>query len=154
MITGDFLAMSSATDNVQPSPLPNAWRIGSLTIAGVVLGLFDLMFCAAVLALGKYRLGFDVATLQTVTLVTLVFSGQGVFYVVRERQRIWSSRPSNIVLMSSAADLLFVPTLAVRGILMAPLPVGVVAGIFAAAVVFAFALDEVKVQVFRRLRMG
>ena len=153
MITGDFLAMSSTTDNVRPSPLPNAWRIGSLTVAGVVMGLFDLMFCAAVLALGKYRLGFDVPTLQTLTLVTLVFSGQGVFYVVRERQRIWSSRPSNIVLLSSAADLLFVPTLAVRGVLMAPLPVAVVAGIFAAAVVFAFALDEVKVQVFRRLRM-
>jgi len=45
-------------------------------------------------------------------------------------------------------------TLAVRGVLMAPLPLAVVAGIFAAAVVFAFALDEVKVQVFRRLRMG
>ena len=92
-------------------------------------------------------------TLQTLTLVTLVFSGQGVFYVVRERQRIWSSRPSNIVLMSSAADLLIVPTLAGRGVPMAPLPVGLVAGVVAAAVVFAFALDEVKVQVFRRLRM-
>ena len=35
MIAGDFLAMSLTTDNVRPSPMPNAWRIGSLTIAGV-----------------------------------------------------------------------------------------------------------------------
>ena len=31
MITGDFLSMSLTTDNVRPSPMPNAWRIGSLT---------------------------------------------------------------------------------------------------------------------------
>ena len=35
MITGDFLGMSLTTDNVRPSPAPNAWRIGNLTIAGV-----------------------------------------------------------------------------------------------------------------------
>jgi H+-transporting ATPase len=88
MITGDFLAMSSTTDNVVPSPMPNTWRIDSLTIAGVIIGLFDLIFCVAVLAFGKYRLGFGVETLQALTLVTLVFSGQRVFYVVRERRRI------------------------------------------------------------------
>ena len=31
MITGDFLGMSLTTDNVRPSPAPNAWRIGNLT---------------------------------------------------------------------------------------------------------------------------
>ena len=39
MITGDFLAMSLTTDNVRPSPTPNAWRIGTLTIAGVFMGV-------------------------------------------------------------------------------------------------------------------
>ena len=39
MITGDFLGMSLTTDNVRPSPLPNAWRIGRLTIAGVFMGV-------------------------------------------------------------------------------------------------------------------
>ncbi len=39
MIAGDFLAMSLTTDNVRPSPMPNAWRIGNLTIAGVIMGI-------------------------------------------------------------------------------------------------------------------
>ena len=34
MITGDFLGMSLTTDNVRPSPTPNAWHIGNLTICG------------------------------------------------------------------------------------------------------------------------
>ncbi|HTP96461.1 MAG TPA: HAD-IC family P-type ATPase [Burkholderiales bacterium] len=154
MITGDFLAMSSTTDNVVPSASPNKWRIDDLTIAGVVMGLFDLAFCAGVLAIGRYELGLDVPTLQTLTLVTLVFNGQAVFYTVRERRRLWSSRPSTLVILCSVADILLVPTLAVGGVLMAPLPVTLVAGVAAAAVVLAFTLDGVKALMFGWLKVA
>ncbi len=50
MITGDLLAMSLTTDDVQPSPTPNVWDIGSLTTAGVIMGTGDLVLCTAVLA--------------------------------------------------------------------------------------------------------
>jgi len=50
LIAGDILAMSLTTDNVAPSPKPNAWRINSLTIAGAVIGVGQLAFCAGVLA--------------------------------------------------------------------------------------------------------
>jgi H+-transporting ATPase len=153
MITGDFLAMSSTTDNVRPSAQPNAWRIDSLTIAGVVIGLCDLAFCAAILAVGKYQLGFDLDRLRTLALVTLLFNGQAVFYVVRERQRLWSSWPSPIVITSSIADLAIIPTMAVKGILMASLPMPVVLGVFAASLALALVLDQVKVAVFSWLRM-
>jgi len=46
MITGDFLGMSLTTDKVRPSPAPNAWQIGNLTIAGVAMGIGELAFCA------------------------------------------------------------------------------------------------------------
>ena len=64
MITGDFLGMSLTTDNVRPSPMPNAWRVGNLTIAGVFMGISELVFCTAVLAVGKFRLGLGIETLQ------------------------------------------------------------------------------------------
>lgn len=153
MITGDFLAMSATTDNVEPSPQPNAWRIGSLTIAGVVMGFCDLLFCTATLAVGKYGLELPLAALQTLTLVMLVFNGQAVFYVVRERRRMWSSRPSPVVILASFADMAIIPTLAALGILMAPIPVGLIASVFAAAVALAFVLDSVKLALFSRLRM-
>ena len=153
MITGDFLAMSSTTDNVRPSAKPNAWKIRDLTVAGVVLGLFDLAFCVAVLLIGRNYLHLGIDELRTLTLVNLVFSGQAIFYVVRERRHLWSSRPSRIVIACSIADLLIVPTLAVGGILMAPLQLPLVAAVFAGAVIFAFALDAVKGLVFRALKM-
>jgi H+-transporting ATPase len=153
MITGDFLAMSSTTDNVRPSPTPNTWRIDRLTIAGLILGVFDLVFCAAALAIGKFQLDFDIDTLRTFTLVTLTFSGQAIFYVVRERERMWASRPSLIVVLSSVADLLIIPSLAITGTLMAPLSPVVVMAMFAASIVLALLLDQVKVAVFSHLKM-
>ena len=151
MLTGDLLGMSLATDNVRPSPLPNAWRIGQLTIAGVFMGISELVFCTAVLAIGKFRLGFGVETLRTIAFVAIVFGNQATTYTNRERQRLGSARPSLWLVGSSVVDVLIASTLATRGIAMAPLPVIVVGGALVAAAVFAVILDLAKVPVFRRL---
>jgi len=154
MVTGDFLAMSSSTDNVRPSPTPSVWKIGNLTIAGIIMGVFDLVFCVASLATGKFVLHLDTGTLRTLTVVTLVFSGQAVFYVARERRHLWNSRPGRWLIVSSIIDLTLISTLAINGILMTALPIVFVAGVFAAAAVFALVLDEVKVLLFRRLEIA
>src|SRR6202451_1465119 len=57
MLTGDLLGMSLTTDNVRPSPTPNVWRIGPLTIAGVFTGISELLLCTAVLTFAKFSLG-------------------------------------------------------------------------------------------------
>ncbi|MDI9847458.1 HAD-IC family P-type ATPase [Rhodoblastus sp. 17X3] len=154
MITGDFLAMSSSTDNVRPSSTPNVWRIRHLTIAGIILGFVDLLFCVSCLLTGKYMLGLDILALRTFTVATLVLSSQAVFYVARERRRLWSSRPGRWLILSSAIDLTLIGGLALNGVLMAPLPFAVLAGLFVAAVAFALVLDNVKLFLFRRLTVA
>jgi len=151
MITGDFLGMALTTDNVRPSPSPNAWRIGNLTIAGVVMGTGELAFCVSVLAFGDYRMGFGIGALQTLAFVAVVFGNQATTYTNRERRRLWSSRPSIWLMISSIADLLIASTLAIGGIAMTPLPASIVAATVVAAMVFAILMDLVKVPVFRRL---
>lgn len=151
MITGDFLAMSLTTDNVRPSAMPNAWRIGSLTAAGVMMGICQLAFCTAVLAVGKYEMNLGTQALRTLAFSTLVFASQATIYAIRERRRLWSSRPSFWLAASSVADISIAATLAVGGIAMTPLAVSLVASTLVAALAFAFVLDAVKVAVFRRL---
>jgi H+-transporting ATPase len=154
MVTGDFLSMSSSTDNVRPSPKPNIWRIRNLTIAGVILGFVDLMFCVASLAIGKFDLGLGTGALQTLVVVTLVFSGQAVFYVSRERRHLWSSRPGRWLILSSVVDLTIITLLASNGVLMTALPVKIVGGILAMAIVLAMVLDCVKCVLFQRLTIA
>ncbi len=151
MLTGDLLGMSLTTDNVRPSPTPNAWRIGSLTIAGIFMGISELVFCTAVLAVAKFRLGFGVEALRTVAFLAIVFGNQATTYTNREHQRMGSCRPSQWLVGSSVGDLTIASMLASFGIAMTPVPVAVVAVALVAAAVFAFVLDFAKVPVFRRL---
>ena len=154
MLTGDLLGMSLTADNVRPSPRPNAWRIGELTIAGVFMGISELVFCTAVLAIAKFRLGFGIETLRTLAFVTIVFGNQATTYTNRERQRLGSARPSRWLIGSSVVDVLIASTLATCGIAMTPLPIVVLGGTLVAAAVFACILDVAKVPVFKRLRIA
>ena len=154
MIAGDFLAMSLTTDNVRPSPMPNSWRIGSLTIAGVIMGICLLVFCSTLLAVGKFEMGFGIDELRTLAFVALVFGSQGIIYAIRQRRHLWGSRPSLWLAMSSAADVLIAATLAVSGIAMTPLPTSTVAGTLAAAIALTFVLDTLKIPVFARLQIS
>jgi H+-transporting ATPase len=154
MITGDFLAMSLTTDRVRPSAMPNSWRIGRITSAGVLLGLCFLAFCTAVLMVGKFELRLGVEALRTLSVVAIVFGSQATIYAIRERGHLWGLRPSVLLVCSSVADVLIISTLAIFGIAMAPLPLPVVAGELAAALGFALLLDGVKIPVFARLQIS
>jgi H+-transporting ATPase len=150
MVTGDFLGMALTTDNVRPSSAPNAWQIGNLTMAGVIMGMGELLFCASVLALAAYRMAFKIDALQTLAFVVIVFGNQATTYTNRERRHLWCSRPSTWLVVSSVADILVASTLAIGGFAMTPLPAWIVAATLAVAAAFAIVLDFVKVPVFRR----
>jgi H+-transporting ATPase len=153
MLTGDFLGMSLTTDNVTPSAHPNSWRIGHLTTLGIFMGVCELIFCTLVLAVGKFRLGLGIEALQTMAFLAVVFGNEASLYAIRARQRLWST-PSRWLVLSSVADVLIGATLAAFGIAMTALPVSVVAGILAAAVVFAFVADVAKFPLLKRLSIA
>ena len=116
----------------------------SITAAAVTLGVCKLSFSISLLAYGNLGLGLDAGKLQTLAFVTLVLGNQALLYVLRERGRLWDSRPGTWVLASSAADVALVSGLALSGTLMAPLPWQVLAGVLAAAAAFALILDQIK----------
>jgi H+-transporting ATPase len=123
-------------------------------MAGVVMGVCQLAFCSAVLAVGVFGMNLGTGALRTLAFIVLVFASQATIYAVRERQRLWGPRPSLWLLASSAADVLIAAILAVGGIATTPLPGGLVGGALAAAIVFAIVLDMLKIPVFRRLKIG
>ena len=153
MTIGDFLGMSLTTDRVRPSALPNAWKIRSLTLAGLMMGAGELLFCSGVFAFGDFYLHLSLQSLQTLAFVLIVFGNQATTYNNRERRHLWSSWPSKWVMISSGADVAAATVLAVAGIAMQSLPVALVAGSLVAAAAFALALDVLKAPVFRHLHI-
>jgi H+-transporting ATPase len=154
MICGDILGMSLTTDNVQPSPAPNAWRIGTVTLAGIFVGFSEMVYCTSVLAVAKFHFGLGLDALRTVAFLTIVFGNQAGTYANRGRQRIRSARPSLLLIGSSLVDVLIGTVLAVSGVAMARLPLSAVGAIFVAGVAFALILIAAKVPVFRKLSIA
>jgi H+-transporting ATPase len=146
--------MSLTTDNVRPSPRPNVWRIGPLTVAGVFAGISELVLCSAVLAFAKFHLGLGIDALRTVAFLVIVFGNQATTYTNRERQHLGSSRPSLWLVGSSVVDVSIASTLAIGGIAMTSLPILLVLETLVAAAVFAVLFDFCKVPVFSRLQIA
>jgi H+-transporting ATPase len=115
------------------------------------MGLCFLIFCTGTLLIGKYSLGLSISRLQTLAAVTLIFGGEAILYCVRERRHLLRSLPSTWMIVASVADIVIISLLALRGIEMRAISVVVAATVFAAAALFGFLLDLIKVPMFRRL---
>jgi H+-transporting ATPase len=153
MLTNDFVTMARAADRARPSAYPNVWRVRNLTLAAIPLGAFRLLYLVTVLCLGWYWLRLSPDKMQTLTFTMLVFAGQGNVYVLRERRRLWCSRPAWIMLLASFCDLVLVTSFAVGGILMSPLSIGVIGFLVATTLVFTLAMDSIKLAVLARIQI-
>jgi H+-transporting ATPase len=151
LFTNDFLTMSIATDRVRTSTTPDRWHIGTLMLAGAVLGGFILLLSLGLFFAARDFLVLLLPQLQTLVFATLVLTGQGMVYLVRERRHFWNSAPSPWMIFASVIDLIVVWLLATRGILMAPLPSAIVGVILVACVLFLAMLDFLKVPILKAL---
>ena len=153
LVTSDFLTMALTTDRARPSPSPDRWQISRFTAAALVFGICNLIFATLTLAVGWTILRLNSASLRTLSFVTLVFAGQATIYAIRERQRLWSSRPSLLLLASSAADISIATTLAWNGFLMHRLSPIIIGFLLFASILFSLGLDQIKIFTFRKLQI-
>jgi H+-transporting ATPase len=153
MLTNDFVTMARAADRARPSPYPNAWRVRNLMIAAIPLGSFRLFYLLAILSVCWFTLKLDPEQMQTLTFVMLGFAGQGNLYVLRERGRLWHSRPAPVMALASLCDVTLMGCFAAFGILMTPLPPWIIGMLVGTSLVFTLAMDSIKLAVFARLRI-
>jgi H+-transporting ATPase len=150
MITGDFLAMSLTTDGVRPSTMPNAWNVGRITGAAVLLGLCFLAFCVGIVAFGKFEVRLGIEALRTLSVVALVYGSQATIYALRARRHMWGLRPTMWLVLSSMADITIITVMAHRGIAMASLSLSILGSEFAAAALFGLILDAIKIPILSK----
>jgi H+-transporting ATPase len=152
MLAGDTLGMSATTDNVLPSPRPNRWHIGPLTLAGIFIGAAELGFCSAVLVVGVFKMRLGILELQTLAFFAVVCANQSATYAIRARGQLWSApHPGHWLLLASVLDVTIAIVLAWRGWFMKPLPVLLLASMLVCAIGFTFILNLLKIPVFERL---
>jgi H+-transporting ATPase len=154
LFANDFVTMSLAVDRARPSPRPDSWRVDALVAASLTLAVVVVVESFVVLYLARSVLALSLHQQQTMIFLMLVFSGQATVYVVRERGRLWSSRPGGWLLLATTFDVIIVTVLAVTGTWMTAVSLPMVLMVLGIAVAWMLIMDPVKVAVLGRLRLG
>ena len=149
LFTNDFVTMAIATDHAPVAARPLHWRVGALFATGAALAVLVLALSFAVYFAARAWLHLPLAQLQTLAFLLLVFTGQGMVYLLRESGHFWRSRPSRWLLAASVTDLALVTLLAVRGILMTAVDPRLVLALLALVTVYLALVDFAKVRLLR-----
>ncbi len=143
LFANDFVTMSIATDNVRYSQKPERLDAKKIVKASLILATLVVAESFFSLWLGLY-LGMPINEIHTFIFDMLVFTGQFTVYMVRERRSMWSSRPSNFLMISSIIDIIFISTISALGILVYPIPVQYVLLILGISFGFTVVFDHIK----------
>jgi H+-transporting ATPase len=156
LFLGDFVSMSISTDNVRFSSKPDMFDVSRLFGVSGSLGLLMTIESAilTVVALSYFGLTGNVEKIYTFGFAYLNLSGVLTLMIVRERNHFWKSRPSKILSITVAAEILFVTTISILGLLeLAPLGYIPVLAILGYALLVTFLInDPVKVYLIRKFK--
>ena len=151
MIVNDFLTMSLAVDNTRASKRPNLWDLKGISLASGAIGLLFFAIEVAVFYTGVQYFGLALGGMQTLMLLSLVYTGQMGIYIVRERGRMWESWPNAGVALTLWGAIAIFTALAVFGVGMDALPASEALLTFAICAVAIFLSDFPKLWAYRKL---
>ncbi len=150
----DFATMSISTDNVRYSLKPDSLSVSGLFKVGMSMGVLSTVEGVALTVVAPSRLGLNGGTgqLYTFAFAYLVIAGMFNLMVVRERGRFWMSRPSNVLIVTTVAEIFAVSAIALSGFLeLAPLGYAPLLGILGYVSTVSFLVnDPVKVYLMGR----
>jgi len=154
MFLGDFATMSVSTDNVRYSEKPDSFDVRRLFVVGGTLGLLTAIegIVLTLASLTYFGLNSNAGMLYTFGFAYLAISVVFNLLVVRERRQFWKSRPSNALVITAIAEILFVTSISLLGFLeLAPLGYAPLLTVFAYVAAVTFLInDRVKVYLLNR----
>ncbi|MFA6907469.1 MAG: plasma-membrane proton-efflux P-type ATPase [Candidatus Micrarchaeia archaeon] len=154
MIINDFLTMTLAIDNSRATRTPNMWNLKSITLASVFVGIIFFLIELAVFFIGLGYFRLDLGGIQTLMLLSLVYTGQVGIYIVRERGHFWQSWPHRYVSATLWFAVVLLTLMGMYGVAMDRLPlreIGITFAICAAAILLT---DFPKHWAYKKLGIG
>jgi H+-transporting ATPase len=150
VFANDFVTMSLATDNVKHTSSPNRWNVRNITLASLVIGLLMIVEGVIALLVGIKYFHLGLVKLQSLILLLLVFTSQFRIYIVRERERWWSSRPGRELLIISTATIVGFIILGTYGLIIPSITFHQVLFILGFSALFTLSIDSPKYYAFRK----
>ncbi|MDE1861358.1 MAG: plasma-membrane proton-efflux P-type ATPase [Thaumarchaeota archaeon] len=113
---GDFATMSISTDNVRYSRRPDSLDTSWLFKVGVPLAALAVAEGTILTLMGLTYFGLgNTSKLYTFTFAYLVIESLFSLMILRERDHFWKSRPSNVLLVTTVAEISIVSAISLSG---------------------------------------
>jgi len=154
MIINDFLTMTLAIDNSRATKTPNRWELRSITNASVFVGALFFAIELAILLLGVKAFGLALDGIQTLMLLSLVYTGQLGIYIIRERGHFWQSMPHKYVSITLWFAIIALTLCGVYGWGMTPVSLQQAGITFAICAGAIFLTDFPKHWAYKKLGIG
>ena len=156
LFLGDFVSMAISTDNVQSSLKPDSFNVSRLFGVSGSLGILMIIESAFLTMAGwsYFGLSGNVDKIYTFGFAYLNLGGVFTLMIVRERNYFWNSRPSNFLIITVTAEILFVIAISLLGFLeLAPLGYIPVLAILGYTLLVTFLInDTVKVYLIHKFK--
>ncbi|MDE1727872.1 MAG: plasma-membrane proton-efflux P-type ATPase [Thaumarchaeota archaeon] len=113
----DFATMSISTDNVRHSKSPDSLDTSWLFKVGIPLAMLAVIEGVVLTMVGMnyFKLSGNSHRLYTFTFSYLVIESLFSLMIIRERGHFWKSRPSNILLITTASEIAIVSAISILG---------------------------------------
>ena len=154
MIINDFLTMTLAIDNSRATKTPNMWNLKSITLASVFVGIIFFLIELIVFFTGMDYFHLSLGGIQTLMLLSLVYTGQLGIYIVRERGHFWQSWPHKYVAITLWFAVALLTLMGMYGLGMDKLPANEIFVTFAICAAAILLTDFPKHWAYRRLGIG
>ncbi|SMH71203.1 plasma-membrane proton-efflux P-type ATPase [Candidatus Nitrosotalea okcheonensis] len=149
----DFATMSISTDNVRHSKSPDSLDTSWLFKVGIPLAMLTVIEGVVLTMVGMnyFKLSDNSHRLYTFTFSYLVIESLFSLMIIRERGHFWKSRPSNILLITTASEIAIVSAISILGFWeLGPLGYIPLLVILAYSFAVRFPNDLLKVYLVRR----
>lgn len=154
MVINDFLTMTLAVDNSRATKSPNKWELKSITLASVFVGAFFFLIELLVFFWGMDHYGMALGSIQTLMLLSLVYTGQLGIYIIRERGHFWQSWPHKYVSITLWFAIAAMTLAGIAGLGMVALPANEALLTFAICLAAILLTDFPKHWIYRKLGIG
>jgi H+-transporting ATPase len=151
IFANDFATMSLSTDNASPSLSPRKWRIQSLFVSSLVVGIALLVEAILAIYIGLRVFNLNMKQMQTFTLLNMVYISQFRVLILRERNYFWRSKPGKMLITSIVGVIIAYTLLGITGLIIEPVSVNAVLFSLAYSTIFTLSIDPIKVLMFKKI---
>ncbi len=150
-ILNDGAILSIAYDRVRGSSQPVRWDLREVLAIATVLGLVGLVSSFGMLWLAHGPLGLADPQIQTLLYLKLSIAGHLTVFVARTHGRLWSYRPSWILIGAVIGTQILATLIAVSGLFMDPISWRLAGLAWIYALAWMLVLDQAKVSAYHVL---